>query len=68
MSIGMLDAEDIKKGIMRLTEASLDYMEVITPNRDNYEAMRRKILRKANDLCRHVDALVRNGNGNGGSK
>jgi hypothetical protein len=65
MSIGLLDADKIKQGIMGLTENALDFMEVVVPNRENYEAMRRKILRKANDLCRRIDHMVLNGNEKG---
>jgi hypothetical protein len=61
MSIGLLDADSIKRGVMQLTENALDYMEVIIPNQENYQAMRRKILRKANDLCRRIDHMVING-------
>jgi len=65
MSIGLLDADSIKRGVMQLTENALDYMEVIIPNAENYQIMRRKILRKANDLCRRIDHMVLNGNEKG---
>jgi len=61
MSIGLIDADLIKRGVMQLTENALDFMEVVVPNRENYDAMRRKILRKANDLCRRIDHMVANG-------
>jgi len=59
MSIKLKDSEVIKEDIMALVEVALDYIEVLCLNRENYDVIRRKLLRKGNDLCRKISALMK---------